>query len=96
VLRQPVLLAVSLLAGIPVFLLNLPLFRLFRRERGLLFGLAAAPIHVLHYLLTGVAAVLGLVMRETFGAPVPDPTIDAYSEVGVKTWPPVPSRRKGQ
>jgi GT2 family glycosyltransferase len=96
VLRQPVLLAVSLLAGIPVFLLNLPLFRLFRRERGLLFALAAAPIHVLHYLLTGVAAVLGLVMRETFGAPVPDPTIDAYSEVGVKTWPPVPSRRKGQ
>jgi len=31
-------------------------------------------------------------LREIFGDPSPDATTQAYSEVGLETWPPVPRR----
>jgi hypothetical protein len=32
------------------------------------------------------------VLRHSIGEPRQDPTIEAMAEVGVRTWPPVPSK----
>ncbi len=85
--------AFGLLAAVAfgvVMLLNVPVFNVFRRRRGLLFALAVGPLHVLHFLLTGVALVLGVVLHHSIGDPQPSATVQAFSEVGVVKWPPVP------
>ncbi|MHB1328064.1 MAG: glycosyltransferase family 2 protein [Gemmatimonadales bacterium] len=73
-----------------VFLLNLPVFNVFRRRRGLAFTVAVAPLHLLHFVLTGIALVLGVVLHHSVGDPQPSATVQAFSEVGVVKWPPVP------
>jgi cellulose synthase/poly-beta-1,6-N-acetylglucosamine synthase-like glycosyltransferase len=83
--------AASLLA---VIALNLPLWHFFARARGVWFTLRIIPAHLLYYLLNGVSFVIGLFLQQLIGAPIPDPTIEAYAEVGVKRWPPVPSRNR--
>lgn len=77
-----------------VLALNLPLWRFFARVRGLWFTVRVMPAHLLYYLLNGVSFGIGLLLQQLVGPPIPDPTIDAYSEVGVKRWPPVPSRNR--
>jgi hypothetical protein len=81
-------LAVLLLA----VLLNLPLWRFFARVRGPLFALRAIPIHLLYYANNGVSFVVGFILLHLVGPPLPDPTTEAFAEIGVKRWPPVPSR----
>ncbi len=73
-----------------VLLLNLPVFNVFRRRRGLLFTLAVTPLHLLHFLLNGIALVFGVVLHHSIGDPQPSATVQAFSEVGVVKWPPVP------
>ncbi|HEX7071114.1 MAG TPA: glycosyltransferase family 2 protein, partial [Rhodothermales bacterium] len=75
-----------------VVALNLPLWRFFVRLRGVWFTLRIIPAHLLYYLLNGISFGIGLFLQQLVGPPIPDPTIDAYAEVGVKRWPPVPSR----
>ena len=67
--------------------------RFFARERGIWFALSAIPLQALSYLVRGVAVVLGWLLRELVGEPTPDPTVEAFAEVGVKMWPPVPVKR---
>lgn len=94
VLREPRLLLVTLgcLAG--ATLISLPLLSFYARVRGPLFAARVVPIHLLYYVLNGVSFGSGLFLHQLIGAPTQDPTIDAYSEVGVKRWPPVPSRER--
>jgi hypothetical protein len=64
------------------------------RLRGIGFALAIIPLHLMYYALNAVSFVLGLVLHQTVGAPVPNPTTAAYAEVGVQRWPPIPTRHR--
>jgi glycosyltransferase involved in cell wall biosynthesis len=70
---------------------NLPLLRFFKRARGLVFALQAIPMHLMYYVLNGISFCVGLVLKEVLGAPLVDATTQAYAEMGVTRWPPVPS-----
>lgn len=62
------------------------------RRRGPFFTLAAIPFHFLTYLVNGFAIAWGAILRETVGPPHPDAVTQAFAEMGVETWPPVPKR----
>lgn len=86
-----------ILAGnflIPPLVSSRSLYVYLTRRRGLLFGLGSIPLHLLYYLINGVSAVLASLLHSAVGAPTPDPIVQAYSEVGLQTWPPVPTRRE--
>ncbi|MCC6316236.1 MAG: glycosyltransferase [Gemmatimonadaceae bacterium] len=74
--------------------ISTPLLGFFARTRGVWFAIRVIPVHLLYYLLNGVSFGLGMLLHELIGAPRQDPTIEAYAEVGVKRWPPVPSRNR--
>jgi GT2 family glycosyltransferase len=71
----------------------LPQHRFFARQRGHAFALAVLPLELLSYLVNGIAVVFGWILRHLLGEPKPDPTVEAFTEIGVRTWPPVPARR---
>ncbi|MBC7897236.1 MAG: glycosyltransferase family 2 protein [Cytophagaceae bacterium] len=75
-------------------LFSMPLLGFFARARGVWFAMRVIPVHLLYYLLNGISFGLGMMLHELIGAPRQDPTIEAYSEIGVKRWPPVPTRNR--
>ena len=75
-----------------VLLLNIPLWSFFARVRGPGFAVLVMPAHLMYYLLNGISFGVGLFLQHLIGPPIPDPTMSAYAEVGVKRWPPVPSK----
>ena len=83
----------ALAALMPVLALNRRLYAFFEQKRGVLFALRVIPLHVLYYCMNGIAAGTGWFLHELVGGPAPDPTVEAFSEIGFKTWPPVPSKR---
>jgi GT2 family glycosyltransferase len=76
-----------------VIILNRELYSFFMRTRGVLFALAVLPLHTLYYLNNGFAVLYGWALHHLFGDPMPDATTQAYAEVGVEMWPPVPSKK---
>jgi len=85
--------AVAFMCLAPVIYINRPLYSFFERKRGFWFALRVVPVHVLYYVLNGVAAGFGWALHELIGGPSPDLAVEAHSEVGLKTWPPTPVRR---
>jgi cellulose synthase/poly-beta-1,6-N-acetylglucosamine synthase-like glycosyltransferase len=81
---------------IPVIYANRPLYGFFERVRGFWFALRVVPVHVLYYLLNGIAAVFGWVLHHLVGGSGPDPAVEAVSELGLETWPPAPVKRKAR
>jgi hypothetical protein len=73
--------------------LNRSLYLFFVRTRGVLFALTVIPLHTLYYINNGVAVVYGWALHHLFGEPMPDATTQAYAEVGVEMWPPVPAKK---
>ena len=65
----------------------------FGRRRGVAFAAATIPLDLARNLVHGIAVVAGSLVREVVGESNPDVVVQAYSEVGLKTWPPVPRRR---
>jgi GT2 family glycosyltransferase len=76
-----------------IFLTNLPVHRFYARARGFGFALASAPLHVCVQAVSAVALCAGWILRDAFGDLLPDAATQAYSEVGLETWPPVRRRR---
>lgn len=74
-------------------LINFRLLRFFARERGLLFAIAALPVHLFYQLIGATAICVGWLMGEAVGDRLPDAATQAYAEVGVDMWPPVPRPR---
>lgn len=64
----------------------------FRRHLGVRFLPAALGLDLLGALVGGVAAVTGWLLREVVGEPRPGAIEQAYAEMGVSIWPPVPRR----
>lgn len=99
-----VLLVVTLLDPLPalvalsgigvVFLLaaNFDLLRFFVRRRGLIFAMAALPLHLTAQIVATAGRCNGLLLRNIVGDPTPDATTQAFAEVGVDIWPPVPRK----
>ena len=68
-------------------------FAFFWRKRGVAFAAVSLALDALCYLVSGVAAIAGWLLREIVGEPRPDPVTQAYFEVGAKQWPPVRAKR---
>lgn len=77
--------------SLPVILGNLPLYRFLRRTVGLGAALRCLPLHLAYYVLNGVAVVIGTGLHHLVGPPEPRPEIQAFHEVGMERWPPVPA-----
>ena len=77
-----------------VLLMNIPLWSFFTRVRGPVFAVLVMPAHLMYYLLNGISFGVGVFLQHLIGPPIPDPTMSAYAEVGVKRWPPVPSKNR--
>jgi hypothetical protein len=85
--------ALAGLSAVSVFILDASLLASFVRARGFLFGVAASLLHVLTITVGVLGMAVGWALRHLVGDARPAATIEAFSEVGVKTWPPIPARR---
>jgi hypothetical protein len=77
-----------LLSG--ALVLNLREFAYFAEVRGPAFAIAVIPLHFFSQILSGIGLCTGWILRDTFGDGAPDAATQAYAEVGVQSWPPVP------
>ncbi|HJP58874.1 MAG TPA: glycosyltransferase [Gemmatimonadaceae bacterium] len=75
-----------------LLLTNSSMHAFFARSRGFAFAAAAAPIHICAQVVSAAALCTGWILRDAIGDVAPDPVTQAYSEVGVQTWPPIPRR----
>ena len=78
-----------------VIALNLPAHLFFAKARGIRFAIAVAPLHLLMQAISGLGLCAGWVLRDAVGDGAPDAAMQAYAEVGVETWPPVPRATGG-
>jgi Glycosyl transferase family 2 len=90
---RPSLLVAAVLCVLLVVINGRAQHRFFTRERGTWFALRVIPLELLSYLANGMAVTVGWLLRQLLGDPTPNPTVEAFSEVGVKMWPPVPAKR---
>lgn len=81
--------AVALLA---LILTNFPAYRFYARTRGFGFAVVSAPVHILVQIVAAIALCNGWILRDMLGDVSPDAATQAYSEVGLEIWPPVPRR----
>jgi hypothetical protein len=79
-------------AVLALVLTNLHVYRFYSRARGLGFAIVAAPLHVFVQIVAAAALCIGWILRDVLGDVSPDATTQAYSEVGLEVWPPVPRR----
>jgi glycosyltransferase involved in cell wall biosynthesis len=91
--RRPVFLVAALVALAWVLVDNRALYAWFWKSRGVLFSIAILPLHLAYYVIAGVSVLWGWTVNHVVGEPRPDPSIEAFSELGVETWPPVPVNR---
>lgn len=70
--------------------LNFPEHLFFAKARGISFAIAVAPLHLLMQTVSAIGLCVGWVLRDAVGDREPDAATQAYAEVGVETWPPVP------
>ncbi|MEO7963623.1 MAG: glycosyltransferase [Gemmatimonadaceae bacterium] len=92
--RSWLIFGVALVCPLIATLMNFPLLRFFLRIRGFIFMLRVIPVHLLYYLLNGISFGMGVLLQQTIGAPIPNPTMEAYAEMGVQRWPPVPTKQR--
>jgi glycosyltransferase involved in cell wall biosynthesis len=73
-----------------VVLRGLPLYRFFFRKRGLVFAICGVVLHLVYYVTAAVSVVWGALLAVVVGEPRPDPAVEAFSELNLASWPPVP------
>ena len=71
---------------------NFEIFRFFLRRRGPVFAVAAMPLHVASQAIGAAGLGMGWLLRSAIGDPAPNATMQAFAEMGVQMWPPVPRR----
>ena len=92
--RRSAVLSVLALACVLLLILHHGrFFTSLARVRGIAFAVAAVPLHIVTCAVYGVASAAGRALYHAVGEPQPDPVVQAYAEVGVRTWPPVPALR---
>jgi GT2 family glycosyltransferase len=73
-----------------VVLRGLPLYSFFFRKRGLVFAICGIVLHMVYYVTAAVSVVWGAFLAVVVGEPRPEPSIEAFSELNLASWPPVP------
>jgi glycosyltransferase involved in cell wall biosynthesis len=73
-----------------VVLRGLPLYSFFFRKRGLVFAICGIVLHMMYYLTAAVSVVWGAFLAVVVGEPRPAPSVEAFSELNLASWPPVP------
>lgn len=81
--------AVAFLVGA---VMNLPACIYFARRRSVAFAILVLPLHMMAQATAVAALTVGWVLRDTIGDRIPDATMQAFAEVGVEMWPPIPKR----
>lgn len=81
------------IGALVILLFNVSVHAHLAKKNGALFALASIPLHFITQMVGVVALACGFVLRHLIGDPAPDPTTQAFAEVGVKMWPPVPRKR---
>ena len=89
-LRNPRLADFGVLFIVLVVLRGLSLYSFFFQKRGLLFVVSAIVLHLVYYLTAAVSVAWGALLTLVIGEPRPDPAIEAFSELNLSAWPPVP------
>jgi len=85
---------IAALLSLGVVLLNFRFFDTVRRAAGPRVALGSIPLHLMFYFSNGLSALSGAVAYSIVGAPLPPADVAAFEEIGVETWPPLPSRPK--
>lgn len=83
---------IALVAATAVLVGAAPLFQFLASERDALFAVCCLPLQMLHYVTTGISVVFAWSLHQTIGEPKRDVTDDAFAEVGLEIWPPIPRR----
>lgn len=83
----------ALVSTLFILLGDRSLFAFFARRRGAWFALRASVVHILAITVAVLALPCGWILRHLIGDPRQDPTVEAFFEVKVESWPPVPVRR---
>ena len=73
-----------------VVLRGLPLYAFFSRKRGVAFAICGIVLHMIYYLTAAVSVVWGAFLAVVVGEPRPAPSVEAFSELNLASWPPVP------
>lgn len=82
------------IAMMPIIFVNRRLYAFLAAHGGLVFALRGAMLHWLSYVVLGAGIVFAGLVHVLVGEPRPEPIVEAYSEVGLETWPPVPNKRR--
>jgi hypothetical protein len=69
---------------------GLPLYRFFLHKRGLVFAICGVVLHMVYYITAAVSVVWGAFLAVVVGEPRPTPSVEAFSELNLASWPPVP------
>jgi len=89
------LLGITALAGVATLLvLRSGVYGAFERAQGAAFAIAVLPLDLVMLLVSGLSRARTSFVRGLVGEPRPDPTTEAFVEVGVKVWPPIPAKRQ--
>jgi hypothetical protein len=90
IVPEPAMLAkvAFVLAGVAI--INGRATAYFARERGWVFALALSPLHLIMQCVAATGLCVGWILRDAIGDRKPDAATQAYAEVGLETWPPIP------
>ena len=77
-------------SAIGLIVVNRRLYSFFATQRGHAFAGLAVGVHLVTQLCHASAMATGWVLRHVIGETHPEPVVQALSEVGVQTWPPLP------
>ena len=78
---------------VALVLLRLGFYRRVVRRQGSYLALPAAAVDLFALLASGIARARASLTRALVGSPRPDATTEAFTEVGVQIWPPIPAKR---
>ena len=90
---SPELFLVGVLCLLALLVRNAHFFAALVRSRGIGFAMAAVPLHAVTCAVYGTASAVGRTLYHLVGERQPAPVVQAYSEVGMRTWPPIPAPR---
>lgn len=92
VLPSPVLARMALVDGVGLAIGIAPFLGFLAHERDAFFALLCLPLQLLQYLTAGTSVLMAWFLHQTVGEPRRDVTDDAFAEIGLETWPPIPRR----
>lgn len=87
---QPAFMVKALVVLAGAIALNFRIYRFVANEAGVVTAIGTAPIHLMMQAVSGCGLCVGWVLRDAIGDRAPDAITQAYAEVGLETWPPVP------